>query len=291
MWERVGTYDMSYSTADVTAWMLGAFAVNKKNGAELQFDCPECNHPSCYFNVKKQIGYCHRATCREVWPLDKLIDRVGYSPELAGYLPALADIDAVVSMPVALPKAAKPIEQYDLAVDALAFRGVGWDHIQQFQIHQDEKRLYVPVYEGGMLVQYNSRRVDKSKAPVSWFEAGPKPYKYASGHPITNYFLGFDECRMWDRLVLVENTFVSMWLRDLKATATFGSHLSEVHIDKIIHSNIDHVTFLWDEGTAFASQKAQRKLKALGVPSKVIHITKQPDDHDKEELKEMINAG
>jgi hypothetical protein len=147
------------------------------------------------------------------------------------------------------------------------------------------------VYDEGKLVQYNSRRVDKSKAPEAWFQAGPKPYKYASGHPITNYFLGWDECRMWDDLVLVENTFVSMWLRDIHATATFGSHLSDVHIDKIIHSTIDHVTFLWDEGTAFTAQKAQRKLKELGVPSHVIHIKGQPDDHTKDELKELINAG
>jgi hypothetical protein len=146
------------------------------------------------------------------------------------------------------------------------------------------------VYDEGKLVQYNSRRVDKSKPPEAWFQAGPKPYKYASGHPITDYFLGWDECKLWDRLVLVENTFVSMWLRDLHCTATFGSHLSDTHIYKIIHSRVDHVTFLWDEGTAFASQKAQRKLKDLGVQSNVIHIHGQPDDHDKQLLEKHINA-
>jgi hypothetical protein len=278
-----------YSTADVTAWMLTAFAVNKKNGAELQLDCPECGHPSCYFNVKKQVGYCHRASCREAFPLDRLIDRVGYSPELAGYVPQLDSMKAVLSRPVALPKAAVPIEYMDLAVDALGYRGVTWDHIQQFRIHQDDTRLYIPVYEGGELVQYNSRRVDKSKALHEWFEAGPKPYKYASGHPITDYFLGWEECRLWDDIVLVENTFVSMWLRDLHATATFGSHLSDTHIDKLVHSNIDHVTFLWDHGTEYASQKAQRKLKELGIASKVIHIEDQPDDLAKDVIKELIN--
>jgi hypothetical protein len=282
---------VEYSTADVTAWMLGAFAVNKKNGAELQFDCPECDHPSCYFNVKKQVGFCHRATCRSTFPLDKLIDKVGYPPTMAGYLPALDNIDSVIARPVALPKGAVPIQEHDEAVDALSFRGVAWPLIQQFHIHQDEKRLYVPVYDKGVLVQYNSRRVDKSKPVAQWFQAGPKPYKYASGHPITNHFLGWEECRLWSDIVLVENTFVSMWLRDLHATATFGSHLSDTHIDKILHSNIKHVTFLWDEGTARASQKAQRKLKALGIQSKVINIKGQPDDHTKEELKELINGG
>lgn len=276
-----------YSTEDVTAWLLTAFAVNKRNGAELQFNCPECDHPSFYFNVKKQIGFCHRATCRETFTLDKLIDKVGHSPTLAGYMPEL-DTPMYTQKEIKLPKEAKQIEHEDTAVAALAYRGVTWDHIKKFRIHQDDQRLYVPVYEGGELRQYNSRRVDKTKAPEEWFEAGPKPYKYASGHPITNYFLGFDEARLWDRIVLVENTFVSMWLRDLNATACFGSHLSDTHIDKLLHSNIKHVTFLWDAGTEYASQKAQRKLKALGIPSKVVCIERQPDNHTKEEIKELL---
>jgi hypothetical protein len=221
--------------------------------------------------------------------MEDMIDRVGHGPENKGYSPKLQDIK--IATPVALPKSAVPIGQYDLAVDALSFRGVGWDLIQKFQLHQDDERLYVPVYSEGMLVQYNSRKVAKEKDPIDWFKAGPKPYKYASGHPITHYFLGWDECRMWDSLVLVENTFVSMWLRDLHCTATFGSHLSDVHIDKILHSRVKFVTFLWDEGTAFASQKAQRKLKELGIQSNIIAIHGQPDDHDKQLLEKHINAG
>jgi hypothetical protein len=277
-----------YSKADITQWLLGAFAINKKNGNELQFDCPECDHPSCYFNVAKQVGFCHRATCREVWPLDRLIDSVGYPPELAGYVPALDNIDTVLAKPVALPKDAKQIEYLDLAVEALAVRGVTWDRIQQFRIHQDDKRLYVPVYESGELVQYNSRRVAKDKAPEDWFKAGPKPYRYASGHPITNYFLGWEECRLWPDLVLVENTFVSMWLRHLHCTATFGSHLSDTHIDKILHSKIKKVTFLWDSGTGLASEKAVKKLRALGIDCKVITLTGQPDDLELAVIEEMV---
>jgi hypothetical protein len=280
-----------YSEHDIAQWILGVFAVQNKRGSELQFSCPHCDHPSFYWNTKKAVGFCHRATCRTTFTLDSMIDHIGYSPELAGYTPALDTIDAVLSKPVALPKAAKPIERLDMAVDALAYRGVTWDHIQKFRIHQDDTRLYVPMYEGGELVQYNSRRVRKENPPEDWFKAGEKPYRYASGHPITHYFLGWEECRLWGDIVLVENSFVSMWLRDIHATATFGSHLSDTHIDKLVHSRIDHITFLWDEGTEYASQKAQRKLKELGVQSKVVHITGQPDNYTKEELKELINEG
>jgi len=278
-----------YSTHEVTQWLLGAFAVHSHKGSELQFECPDCGHPSCYFNVRKQVGYCHRATCRETYPLDKLIDRVGYPPELAGYVPALDNIKAKTVTPVALPPNAVPIEYLDMAVDALATRGVTWEHIQQFHIHQTDDRLFVPVYEGGVLVQYNSRRIATDKGAADWFKAGPNPYRYCSGHPITHYFLGWDECKLWDEIVLVENTFVSMWLRHLNCTATFGSHLSDTHIDKIVHSHIKKVTFLWDAGTGLASEKAVHKLRAQGIECKVIDIKGQPDDMELAEVEEMIH--
>jgi hypothetical protein len=201
-------------------------------------------------------------------------------------------VKSQTSSPVELPRNAKQIEADSPAVEALATRGVEWKHIVQFRIHEDDKRLYVPVYEGGTLRQYNSRRIDKRKDPQHWFDAGENPYRYASGHPITHYFLGWEECRMWDSIVLVENTFVSMWLRDLKATATFGSHLSDVHIDKLLHSKVKHVTFLWDGGTGLATEKAAKKLKMLGIPSKVIALPgkKQPDDYTKADIQEMING-
>ena len=283
-----------YSRNDIAQWLKGAFAVNRKNGYELQFDCPVCDHASCYFNVDKAIGYCHRASCRTSFTLEDMIDHVGYGPELAGYTPALDSmLKDQTSSPVQLPRSAKQIERADIdMIMALGTREVTWDHIVQFKIHHDDKRVYVPIYEGGELRQYNSRRIDKSKEPEDYFDAGEKPYRYASGHPITRYFLGWDECRYWDSIVLVENTFVSMWLRDLHATATFGSHLSDTHVDKLVHSNIDLVTFIWDGGTGYATERAVRKLKMKGIPSKVVSLPgkKQPDDYYKSDILEMING-
>ena len=94
--------------------------------------------------------------------------------------------------------------------------------------------------------------------------------------------------------MLVENTFVSMWLRDLHCTTNFGSFLSDTHVDKIVHSNVKHVTFLWDgpdvNGKGAADpQKAQRKLKKVGVPSNIIYIEGQPDDYNKTKIEELLN--
>ncbi len=279
---------MTYSKADITQWLLGAFPVSSHKGHEVQFPCPVCQHEAFYFNVHIGHGYCHRASCHQTFNVVSLIDVVGYGPELAGYVPAMQQVDVV--RPVELPKDVKPIFKDDSIVEALATRGVTWKHIMKFHIEQTDKRVVVPVYDNGVLVQYNSRRICR-RAPTyaDWFKAaGPKPYKYAPGHPITNYFLGWNECKMWDKLVLVENTFVSMWLRDLNCTTNFGSHLSDTHIVKLVRSKVDHVTFLWDEGAN--AQKAQRKLKDAGVPSTVILIKGQPDDYTKEDLKGLING-
>jgi len=277
-----------YSTDAVRQWILGAFAVQRKHGDELQFQCPLCDHPSFYWNCKKQVGFCHRASCREVYGLDKMINEVGHPPDMYGHSAKSPAVKPAGE--IKLPKEATQVERNEDAVIALATRGVTYDHIVQFQIHQEAKRLYVPIMEGGELRQYDGGRIDKSKAPKDWFDAGPNPYLYAHGHPVTHYFLGWDECKLWEDIVLVENTFVSMWLRDLHATATFGSHLSFTHIDKILHSRIKHVTFLWDEGTAFASEKAQRGLKAMGIDSRVIHIKGQPDDHTKEKIEWLLTT-
>ena len=278
-----------YSKSDITQWILGAFKVNNRQGSELNFACPACGHESCYFNVSKQKGYCHRASCHRIWDVDSLASAIGYAPDLAGYVPWMEAEETQVGE-VVMPNDSEPILQNHEDVSALYMRGVDWDMIRKFQIHRNQTHIIVPIYDDGKLVQYNSRRVNRNVDVSQWFTAippGVKRYKYAKGHPITNYFLGWQESKRWATLVLVENTFVSMWLRDLHCTTNFGSFLSATHIDKIVHSNVKHVTFLWDEGAN--AQKAQRALKKVGVPSNIIYIEGQPDDYDKAKIEELLS--
>ncbi len=288
---------INYSRADILQWMLGAFEVQKRQGNELNFPCPTCGHEAYYFNIKKQVGYCHRAGCHTTHNIEDMINIVGYSPELSGYVPGMEKEEKKV-VEVTLPWGAEKIGPDDVAVSALAERGVTWDMIQKFDIHTNKTHIIVPIYEDGKLVQYNSRRVNKRVTHSQWFSAidpDALRYKYASGVPITNFILGWEESRLWNKLVLVENTFVAIWLRDLGVTTNFGSYLSDVQIDKLVHSNVKHVTLLWDgpdaNGRGAASpQKAQRKLKRVGIPSNIIYIDGQPDEYEKEEIKEMLNG-
>ena len=279
-----------YSKADILQWILGAFAVQSRQGDELNFACPSCGHESCYFNVKKQQGYCHRDSCHTTFNVDRLIDIIGYLPNLAGYVPGTEQEEKVVG-PVELPNGAEPILRMHEDVSALYQRGVDWKMIQKFKLHRNKTHISVPIFEGGELVKYNSRRVNRNVPESKWFSAIPPNalrYKYASGHRITDFFLGWEECKLWESIVLVENTFVSMWLRDLNVTTNFGSFLSDVQVDKLVHSNIKRVTLLWDEGAE--PQKAQRKLKHVGIPSNIIHIEGQPDDYEKKKIKEILSG-
>jgi len=279
-----------YSKGDILQWILGAFAVEKRQGNELNFPCPKCGHESHYFNIKKQVGYCHRAGCHATFDIEEIIRIVGYPPELAGYVPGM-EKKKKREVKVKLPRGAVRVGPNDVAVSALAERGVTWDLIQKFDIHTNDTHIIVPIYENGELVQYNSRRVNKKATHTEWFSAidpDALRYKYASGRPITDFILGWDECKMWDEITLVENTFVSMWLRDLKVTTNFGSYLSPRQVDMLLHSKIQRVTLLWDEGAD--SQKAVRKLRKVGIPARRIDILGQPDDYTKPEIKEMING-
>jgi len=213
-----------YTTADITQWLLGAFAVRSSIGNELNFDCPSCGHESCYFNVKKQQGYCHRASCHATFDVSSMMDVIGYPPDLAGYVPGMEKEDKAVGA-VTLPKGAEPIMRMHEDVTALYQRGVEWDMIRKFKLHRTNTHIIVPIYEAGVLVQYNSRRVNRNVTEDRWFSAIPPHalrYKYASGHRITDFFLGWEECKLWDSIVLVENTFVSMWLRDLNVNTTLN---------------------------------------------------------------------
>ena len=78
-----------YTKADILQWILGAVEVEKRQGNELNFPCPTCGHEAYYFNIKKVLGYCHRAGCHATFDLDQMINIVGYGPELAGYVPGM----------------------------------------------------------------------------------------------------------------------------------------------------------------------------------------------------------
>lgn len=152
--------------------------------------------------------------------------------------------------------------------------------ILRFSLRFDGERVYLPIFdEKGVLRQYNSRLI---------YGEGKK-YKYASGVDTTQFLLGWGESRLWDRLSIVENSFVSIWLRNhINCTTCFGSQLSDKQVDLVKHSNIESVAILFDQGAEPRAASAVRKLRSAGVPSAFGMIIGQPDDY---ELSTVVSWG
>jgi hypothetical protein len=281
---------------DITNWLLENFSVNTIRGNEVGFPCPECLHKSFSFNVKKEIGHCFRVSCLFSPTIETLVDQVGSPVELSGYLPQLDDRVEKEHSRVSLPVDAYSIVSLNdtWAMQALRYRNITPDKIAIFNIHASREWIYVPVYEEGVLVQYVGRSIDRERDASEGFRANAhaRRYDYFSGVPISNYLLGWGECKLWDSLTLVENTFNAIWLRyDLHCTTNFGSHLSKRQVDKIKRSKVKQVNIMFDYGAELRAEQAERRLTDAGVNVKVIHLPHgQPDDYELEYLRERVNG-
>jgi hypothetical protein len=108
---------------------------------------------------------------------------------------------------------------------------------------------------------------------------------YKKGAKTGLYILGWEECELWERLSLIENTFVSLAFRqDLASTTVFGSNLSDTQADMIAKSKVKEVAILWDEGAEKKAEKAVKKLHSRGVKAAYWIILRQPDDYPRELL-------
>ena len=276
----------------LTTWLQTHFRVNDIVRDEYKFPCPRCQHPNFYFNIRKNLGWCHRATCHWAPTLEDLVKLVGVSPEedtgFKVYTPVANPVGHQDETPLQLPKNAGPVIFTDpkhgtgthcsKAVGALQSRGIKVDDMIKWDIRYNaiEDRIYVPIYEEGKLVNWVSRKVWGS--PVD--HPKEKRYLYAPGRSTTKYLLGWGEAKHWQRLTLVENTFNAIWLRDrLQCSTNFGSHLSKDQVAKIVKSQIKSVVLIWDEGADPRAEKAVRALHRQGVRAAFIQIHGQPDDH------------
>lgn len=285
----------------VETWLLNSFAVDNNVGAEYKFPCPHCSHYNFYFNSRKLKGFCHRASCHFSPSLKDLVKIVGHGPdEEAGFIPFPANNLDDKQTKIILPETAEPLiwldggvdmpmTNYQMVVQELRKeRNVGTKDVIKWNIHYDpiSHRVIVPVYEEGKLVQYVGRLLWSFKG--DWSKE--KRYKYGSGASIGKYLLGWGEAKRWKKLVLVENTFNAIWLRDkLYCSTNFGSHLSTEQIDKIEKSKVKSVVLLWDAGAEERAEKAVRQLHKRAINAVYCVIKGQPDNYHLENLEAMCN--
>ena len=273
-----------YTRKSILAWFhktLGVDAQPAKD--EVLTSCPECGSDVFYFNIRKLVGICHKASCGYTPTLEDLIETIGFSPNADGHWER--EEKEEVTPEVILP--GWPIAQMingqlmttnQIALEYLWSRGLTSEVVMNWGVTSDGERVYVPIISEGILANYNSRIL-----PGSANENGKK-YLYCKGVPTSKYILGWEESRLWPRLSFVENTFVSLWLRHaLHCSTTFGSNISDVQADGIRGSDtVRTVAVLWDENAERQAERGVHKLWDRGIKAAYWSILGQPDDYPKE---------
>jgi hypothetical protein len=272
--------NLLYSRNAILSWFhrtLGVDAMAGRN--EVKTSCPECGSDRFYFNIKKLIGLCHKASCGYTPSIEDLIEIVGFSPNMDGSW--IREEEEEITPEVTLPGFPVTImlngqlmttNQY--ALEYLRKRGLTDEIILNWGITSDGERVYVPIIANDMLVNFNSRVLPGVPG---------RKYLYSKGASTAKYILGWEEAQLWERLCLVENTFVSLWLRqDLRCTTTFGSNVSDVQANLIKDAGVRSVALLWDENAERNAERGIQKLHERGVNAAYWSILGQPDDYPKE---------
>lgn len=285
---------LRYSVNNIIQWFkteprLGITAIVND---EIKTNCPFCSRPNFYFNARKRVGICHHAKCGKTTNLKELKEFLSSTPiesettdssPLSDFMTETDEIPllfpAVIEVDIKSDINSVKINN-DLAYDYLYSRGLTNASMIRFDIRASDRRVYVPVKNAeGKIVQFNSRL----------YKGTGQKYKYAKGRKVTDFLLGWEECRGWNELTLVENTFVAIVLRDkVHCTTNFGSHLSKEQCKLIAHSRIRNVAVLWDQGADVRSLKAVRDLRSWGILAAYGAIVGQPDDHDPEQVVRWV---
>lgn len=274
---------MKYGRGAVLDWMHRTVGVNNQPAPdEVQTDCPMCGGNKLYFNVQKCVGVCHSASCEwhEKVLLKDLIGIVGFAPDQGGDWEGpekreAARPDGLPGWPVLSQQLNELLTTNQGALDYLRSREIDDMVTLNWGLTCDGERIYVPILDvDGVLVNYNSRLL-----PGYGGDDGRK-YLYYPGAKTGHFILGWAECRDWEDLALVENTFVSLAYRNrMHCTTTFGSNVSDVQADAIAESGVRRIALLWDENAEGGADRALRKFDDRGVRAAYWKILGQPDDY------------
>ena len=281
-------------SSDLNGWLNRNFTILGQSGDEVNIVCPKCGGDVTFFNVKKLVGFCHKARCDWRFTIKDLsrLARTAYGNPVYNRIddnPTNVPRAVEIVLPEADLLVTKEdgllVTRYQNAVEEVSKRGVSPEDQFRFKLAFNGIRVYVPVYYQGKLVNYVGRR--------AWWKdreldaAGVPKYEYCTGAKTQDFIFNWDEMRLRDKLSLTENTFNGIWLMNkCDGSTNFGSSLSKVQLELIRMSKIKSVVLLWDEGADARAIKACRSLQKFGIPAAFVRMKGQPDNHPVETLIE-----
>ncbi len=269
-----------YSRQSLIDWFHRTSGVEgQPNPNEVRTTCPSCGKSKLYFNVVREVGICHSAGCEyhdKVF-LDDLIEIFGFGPDQFGnWEDAPEHIQKEVVLPgypVLCRGTDRELTTYSTpALEYLRGRGIDDQVILNWRLTCDGERIFVPIFDDtGVLRNYNSRLLPGFSG---------RKYLYCIGAKTSHYILGWQECRDWNDLALVENTFVSLAYRSrMHCSTTFGSNVSDMQADLCAESGLRRIAILWDENAEAGSDRALKKFDERGIRAAYWKILGQPDDY------------
>jgi len=268
---------------------------------ETVFRCPKCKHPRFYFNLRKGVGFCQRGSCHWAPTARSLFKFWGLSIDL---IPAFSE--APVSEPSSTVELLSGAHQLLLkregelvshcircqqdAQRLFEARHIPYEAQYRFKIHANSSRIIVPVYETKIdrpeLVFYVARL--KFWDEDFWTSQGALKYKYPEDAKKGDHLFHWDALKVRKNIVLVENTFNAIWLRDFGATTSFGSQLSRKQIELISRSRVENVCILWDEDAKKSADTAAKALRSAGVNAQAAILSDEPEAHSLAQLEGII---
>src|SRR3990167_4843522 len=124
-----------------------------------------------------------------------------------------------------------------------------------------------------------------------WYHNNYQRYKYPKNISTTNYLFNWDECKNFEYLTIVENTFNAIRYRKLiNSTSSFGSRLSKTQVRLIAQSRVNFCIILFDSGAERKSELAVSELRDSGVNAVRLKIAGQPDDYSNEYIVQLVES-
>ena len=260
--------------------------------SEKKIACPSCGRNKCFLNTAKKVAQCFRPSCGWKAGPSKLISLGLISPLGLQDLATQLNTERPVGPPT-LPENTESIvykdnglfmTKYPTACLEVQKRGVSIEDQYRFQLHIDSQRIYIPVYAGGEMVNYVGRA-------HWWYHNNYQRYKYPKNISTTNYLFNWDECKNFEYLTIVENTFNAIRYRKLiNSTSSFGSRLSKTQVRLIAQSRVNFCIILFDSGAERKSELAVSELRDSGVNAVRLKIAGQPDDYSNEYIVQLVES-
>ena len=252
---------------------------------EYKFPCPKCGHENHYYNIKKGVSYCHRASCHYTF------HDVDYSPV------EIKEEPKENKLSIHFPSDAVSIKYDKKVIEALQSRNISLETAIKYKLRSWRDYIQIPVYHKHKLVNLVQRKINRKETGKKIFSSVPhkERYLYIKGVSTTDYLFNWDDIAQTNQrgVVLIENTFNVLWFKRsfiFSLTTTFGSHLSDKQVELIRNSNVKYVLILWDQGAS--ANKAINKLRKIGVRAENFFLRKgQPDDYNKQEIQKIIREG